>query len=140
MKLLIKPLHADAVVPTFAHPGDAGMDLVAVMEVVLEPGARALVPTGLALAIPDGFVGLIWDKSGRAVKEGLTTLAGVIDAGYRGEVQVAVYNTSDTKIIIAPGQKVAQLLIQPIIQPEIAIVEQLDDTARSDGGFGSTGL
>ncbi len=140
MKLLIQQLHPDAVAPSFAHPGDAGLDLVSVADLTLAPGQRGVVPTGLSMALPAGTVGLIWDKSGRAVKEGLTTLAGVIDEGYRGEVQVALLNTSDQPVLIEAGQKVAQLLVQPILRPEIEVVQQLDDTSRGDGGFGSTGL
>ena len=139
MQLHIKKVRDDARVPTFAHSTDAGMDLYACEDSTILPGARAQVPTGIACAIPDGYVGLVWDKSGISHKGGLKTLGGVIDAGYRGEVLVGLVNVSDVSYTFKKGDKIAQMLIQKIEQPEIVVVEELDDTPRGVGGFGSTG-
>ncbi len=129
-----------AIIPERAHPTDAGADLFSIETVVLVPGERRAIKTGIALAIPDGYVGLVWDKSGRAVKEGLTTLAGVIDSAYRGELQVVLLNVSDDSVTVQAGEKIAQLLIQKIETPTITVVESLEETHRGEGGFGSTGL
>lgn len=139
MKLYIKKMHEAAVLPSFAHATDAGMDLCASVDITILPGERASVPTGIAMHIPDGHVGLIWDKSGISQKGGLKTLGGVVDAGYRGEVFVGLYNTGKEAYSFTAGQKVAQMLIQKIEQPEIEVVDSLDDSDRGEGAFGSTG-
>ncbi len=140
MHVNIKKLHPDAIVPKYALPGDAAMDLFACAECVLLPGARGLVSTGIAMALPKGHVGLIWDKSGPPVKVGLHTMGGVLDETYRGEIKIVVINHGHETIRIEKGQKVAQLLIQPIVQPDVHEVAELDETVRGSGGFGSTGL
>lgn len=140
MQLPVKLLSSTAKLPTYAHATDAGMDLYAAESSVIQPGARAIIKTGIALAIPAGYVGLVWDKSGIATTTGVTTLAGVIDAGYRGEILIALFNTADTSYAVQAGQKIAQLLIQPVQQVVIQAVEQLTTAARGDNGFGSTGL
>jgi dUTP pyrophosphatase len=140
MKLQIKKLTDTAVVPAFAHDTDAGMDLFADEAVTIAPRERGMVSTGIAVAIPEGYVGLVWDKSGVAVKRGIKTMAGVIDAGYRGEVKVVLLNTGAEAQEFAVGEKVAQLLIQKIDHPEIELVTELTDTERGAGGFGSTGV
>ncbi|MBI2411100.1 MAG: dUTP diphosphatase [Candidatus Kerfeldbacteria bacterium] len=141
MKLLIKKLVPEAVLPQFAHDTDAGMDLYSVETLQIAPGERCAIKTGLAMHIPEGYAGLIWDKSGRALKEGLKTMAGVVDSGYRGEVQVVLINLSTESTTISAGQKIAQMIIQKIEQPLIEEVEHVDDTSsRGQGGFGSTGL
>ncbi len=140
MNIEIQQLDDAAIIPEIAHTGDAGMDLFSIETVDLAPGQRLAIKTGIALAIPDGYVGLVWDKSGRALKDGLTTLAGVIDATYRGEVQVVLLNVADSAITISAGEKIAQLLIQPVVAPTLHVVETLSDTTRGDGGFGSTGI
>lgn len=139
MHLEIKKLSDTATVPVFAHADDAGMDLFADETVTLEPGERHAFSTGLAMAIPEGFVGLIWDKSGIAAKRGVRTIAGVIDAGYRGEVKVALVNLGTEPQTFAQGEKVAQMLIQKIEHPQVTVVNELSDTERGQGGFGSTG-
>ncbi len=139
MQLQVKKLHPAAILPSFAHDTDAGMDLCTVAEVIILSGERIVIPTGLAMKIPEGYVGLIWDKSGVATKRGLKTLAGVIDAGYRGEVMVALYNTGTESQTFAAGDKVAQMLIQKVEQPTLVVVAELDETSRGTGGFGSTG-
>lgn len=135
----IQKLSPDAKLPTYAHATDAGMDLYAAAETAIAPGTRALVGTGIAMAIPAGYVGLVWDKSGLAAKAGLTTFAGVIDAEYRGEISVVVYNSGDEVHTFRAGEKVAQLLVQPVMHPKLIEVADLDATARGSGGFGSTG-
>lgn len=139
MELPIKKLHSDAKLPAFAHDTDAGMDLCTTEEITIAPGESAAFPTGLAFAIPVGYVGLIWDKSGVAIKRNVKTKAGVIDAGYRGEVMVGVFNIGTEPQTFEVGDKVAQMLIQKIEQPNIVEVNELDETARGEGAFGSTG-
>lgn len=136
----IKKLHPEAILPNYAHPGDAGMDFFSNETTTLQPGERKLISTGISMAIPEGHVGLIWDKSGLASKHGLKTMAGVIDTGYRGEIKILIHNLSSSPYIIEKGNKIAQMLIQPVEQKKIIEVEDLDDTARGKDGFGSTGL
>jgi len=138
MKLKIKKLHEDAVVPSFAHTYDAGMDLFSIEEVIVKVGEQIKIKTGLAFEIEDGYVGLFWDKSSVGSK-GLKTLAGVIDSGYRGEVMIVLRNLSNEDYTFKKGDKVAQMLIQKVEQPEIEVVEVLSETTRGEGGFGSTG-
>lgn len=138
--LKIKKLDKDLPTPQYAHPGDAAFDLYAREETKVEAGEYKLIPTGLALEIPEGFVGLVWDKSGVAGKNGLKTLGGVIDAGYRGEVMVGLANLSKKDYTFEKGHKVAQMIIQKREEVEIVEVDELDDSSsRADGGFGSTG-
>jgi dUTP pyrophosphatase len=139
IKLKIKKLHPDAKVPKFANKTDAGMDLYSIEDIIILPNHRTLVKTGLSMEFPEGYVALVWDKSGVA-KNGLTKIGGVIDAGYRGEYKIMLHNISSKSYEIKKGQKIAQILIQPIIQPQIEVVEELSDSERGDGGFGSTGL
>jgi dUTP pyrophosphatase len=139
MKLLIKKLFSDAKVPEYAHLGDAGMDLFSYEDTTIQSGERVSVGTGIAMEIPQGFVGLVWDKSGLAFKHGLKTAGGVVDSGYRGEVKVCIMNTSEETYTIKKGDKIAQMLIQSVESPTIEEVEELSDTSRGEGGFGSTG-
>ncbi|MEY2640703.1 MAG: hypothetical protein RL150_96 [Candidatus Parcubacteria bacterium] len=139
MELKIKKLHDDARIPTYAHEGDAGMDLYAVSTMVVAPMERAQIPIGIALEIPAGHVGLVWDKSGLSHKQGIKTLGGVVDAGYRGEIQVGVVNLGNEPYTFEAGHKVAQLLIQKVEHPQVVEVDMLSETARGDGAFGSTG-
>lgn len=140
MHLLIKKLHPDAIIPKFALPGDAGMDLYASETITLQPGERGLIPTGLAMAIPKGHVGLIWDKGGPPLKTGLHTLAGVVDENFRGELKILAINHGNESIVLEKKKKVAQLLIQPVAQIPVEEVTELDETIRGSGAFGSTGL
>lgn len=140
MKIKIKKLHPDAVIPNYAHPGDAGMDLYSIEEdFILRPGERKMVGTGISAELPEGYVALIWDKSGVGSK-GIKRLGGVIDCHYRGEYKVVLINLSNEDYEIKKKQKIAQVLIQKIENPEIEIVEELSETPRGEGGFGSTGL
>ncbi len=137
--LRIKKLRDDAVVPTRQFEGDAGLDLYAVESVVLEPMQRAKVPTGIALSVPKGMVGLIWDKSGLSNNHGLKSLGGVVDAGYRGEILVGLVNLSEERYVIEKGHRIAQLLIQRIEHIAAHVVEELDSSDRGEGAFGSSG-
>ena len=134
---------ADLPLPAYETPGAAGMDLRAAMEapVVLEPGARAAIPTGLALALPEGFEGQVRPRSGFALRDGVTALnsPGTVDSDYRGEVKVILVNHGDRAVTIARGDRIAQLVIAPVARAAWDEVESLDETARGEGGFGSTG-
>jgi dUTP pyrophosphatase len=140
MKLLVQKLHPDAILPKYALPGDAGLDLFSLEKVVLAPQQKAIVKTGIAIALPPGHAGLIWDKSGMAAKFHLHVIGGVFDETYRGEYTIILVNLGENPYTIEKGSKIAQLLIQPILQPEVVEVPRLDDTVRGGGKFGSTGL
>lgn len=137
-KLIGEKVTPTAKLPTRAYEGDAGLDLYADEEVLLLPGQHLSIKTGIKLAIPFGYVGLIWDK-GSLAKQGLHTLAGVVDAGYRGEIFVDLINLNTNDYIIKVGQKIAQILIQPVSLCEIS-EGQVNQTARSDKNLGSSGL
>ena len=135
--MFVKRLTETARLPTRDTPGSAGLDLYADEAVRIEPGQRRLISTGISVAIPPHFVGLVWPRSGLACK-GITTDAGVIDADYRGEVKVLLVNFSNNPLDISPGMRIGQLLIQPVF-PHITEVDELPDTERGASGFGSTG-
>lgn len=144
MVLKVKKLNENASIPQIATSGSAGMDLKACVEndIVIEPGSRALIPTGIAIALPDNsYVAYIYARSGLAVKQGITlaNCVGVIDSDYRGEIKVGLINQSDVPYTVTNGERIAQLVIAPVIVPEISEADELDETERSDGGFGSTG-
>ena len=140
-ELRVKRLHPDAVIPQYKHPGDAGMDLSSVEAVTVEPGEIVAVHTGLAFAIPSGYVGLVHPRSGLASR-GLTVAnaPGTIDAGYRGEVKVLLVNLGKEPFVIAEGDRIAQLVIQEVAFLPLTETASLDDTSRGAGGFGSTGV
>lgn len=128
--------------PSYAHPGDAGADLLTTVDVVLAPGERALVPTGVALAIPEGYVGLVHPRSGLAARHGLSIVntPGTIDAGYRGEVKVLLVNLDPREPVeLRRGDRVAQLVLQRVERAGFVEVDALPDSARGAGGYGSTG-
>ena len=139
MELKVKKINKEAKLPVYGHKGDAGLDLFSCVECVLAAGETRPIPTGIQVAIPEGQVGLVWDKSGISLK-GVHRLAGVIDAGYRGEVRVVMVNLGREPFVINEGMKIAQLLVQPVQEVRVIEVEELDDTSRGDKGFGSTGL
>jgi len=141
-RLDVKRLHPDAELPARAHAGDAGLDLCAVEDVELPPGGRAAVPTGVAVAIAPGWAGLVVPRSGLARRHGVTVAnaPGLIDAGYRGEVQVLLVNLSDAPHRVAPGDRVAQLVLVPVATCAAAWADELPSSdGRGAGGFGSTG-
>jgi dUTP pyrophosphatase len=133
---------ADVPLPAYARDDDAGLDLHAAEAVTLAPGARALVPTGLALAIPPGFAGLVLPRSGLALRHGLTCLntPGLIDAGYRGEVKVLLVNLGAVSVTLQRGDRIAQLIVQRVERVVLDLVTELPPSARGTGGFGSTGI
>jgi dUTP pyrophosphatase len=142
VKVLVKRLDPDLPLPTYATGGDAGLDLLAAADCSLGPGDRAAIPTGIAVAIPPGYAGFVHARSGRALREGLALVnaPGLIDAGYRGEINVIVTNLDvRTPIHIKRGDKVAQLVVQPVVSVRLQQVEVLPVSERGNGGFGSTG-
>ncbi len=139
MQLKIKKLNPDAKIPSYAHEGDAGMDLYALERVEIAPMQRVQVRTGIATEFPSDCVGLFWDKSGLSHKHGLKTLGGVLDASYRGEILVGMINLSNETYILERHHKVCQMVMQPLIVPEVVETNELSDSSRGEGGFGSTG-
>lgn len=129
-------------IPSYAHPGDAGADLVAAVDVTLAPGERAVVPTGIAIALPDGYAGFVHPRSGLAARAGLALVnaPGTIDSGYRGEIKVILVNLDPaTPIELRRGDRIAQLVIQRVERAEFTVAPELPDSVRAEGGFGSTG-
>lgn len=139
MVLKVKRINPEAKLPVYGHSGDAGLDLFSVVDRDLAPGEVFAVPTGIQIAVPAGHVGLVWDKSGISLKS-VHRLAGVVDAGYRGEVQVVMINLGPAPFAVRKGMKIAQLLVQPVTAVEVVEADSLDGTSRGKGGFGSTGL
>lgn len=139
LKIKIVKIKDSAVIPSYAHPGDAAMDLYSSDDVVIARGERVKVPTGIRMEIPDEYVGLIWDKSGLSMNEGLKTLGGVVDSGYRGEVMVGIINLSEKDFEIKAGEKIAQMIVQKKEEVEVEEVKELEDSSRGEDGFGSTG-
>lgn len=139
----VKRLHPQAQLPTYGTPEAAGADLYACLEesLVVEPGETVFIPTGLALEVPKGCAGLVYARSGLACKQGLAPAnkVGVIDSDYRGEIRVVLHNHGKTPQTISHGQRIAQLIITPVLTPAYEEAEELTDTGRGSGGFGSTG-
>jgi len=139
VKVLVRRLDPRAKLPSYAHLGDAGMDLYSCEEVIIPPKERRGIHTGISMEFPKGYVALLWDKSGLALKEGITVLGGVIDAGYRGEYIAILYNTSEVPYVVGAGDKVCQILIQKVENAHVSEVDSLEDSSRGAGAFGSTG-
>ncbi len=142
MEIHFRRLRPDAVIPEVHHAGDAGVDLVALDPLRLAPGERGMVSTGLAIEIPEGFAGLVLPRSGLASRHGVTCVnaPGLVDSGYRGELRVALVNLDPHLTYdIKPGDRVAQLLVTPVPAVRFVEVDQLSDSARGEGGFGSSG-
>lgn len=139
MKIKIKKLSNDSILPTYANYDDAGMDFYSLEKIEIKPNQRIQVQTGIAMEIPIGHVGLIWDKSGISHNHGLKTLGGVIDSGYRGEIKIGVINLSDKVYVLEKGHKIAQMIIQEKITPELVEVDDLADSQRGESGFGASG-
>jgi len=138
MELKIKKTRRDAKIPQYGHKGDAGLDVFSAVDDVLGKKETKAISAGIKMEIPEGYVGLIWDKSGISLK-GIHRLAGVIDSGYRGEVRIVLTNLGENPFVIEKGMKIAQLLIQPVIDVDVVEVEDLEETTRGENGFGSTG-
>jgi dUTP pyrophosphatase len=144
MELKIKKLHPAAILPTYGSAGAAGADLYALPEgepITINPGETVFIHTGLSMAIPEGYVGLNFARSGLASKQGLAPAnkVGVIDSDYRGELMVALHNHGEVPRTVEPGDRIAQFLIMPVITARFVEVDSLDETQRGSGGFGSTG-
>ena len=139
MEIKVQRLNSEAIIPTKANLSDAGWDLSAAEDAIIDPSARELISTGVAIAVPEGFVGLIWDRSSMAAKRGVHRFAGVIDSGYRGEIKVCLWNASDRYCVVNRGERIAKILFQQV--PPFTLIEvfSLDDTDRGRGGFGSSG-
>lgn len=143
LRIPLRRLDPDLPVPRYAHPGDAGADLLSAEDFTLAPGQRRLVPTGVALALPSGWVGLVHPRSGLAVRHGvgLVNAPGTVDAGYRGEIRVCLINHDPhTEVTFRRGDRIAQLVVQQVAQAEFLVVDALEESTRGEGGFGSTGL
>lgn len=141
MTLKFKRIHPDAVLPAYAHPSDAGMDIRSVADMTVLARGRALVPTGLVVLLPPLYEAQVRPRSGLALKHGITVLntPGTIDSGYRGEIGVILFNSSDVDFQVKKGDRVAQVVIAPVTQPVIEEAQEIDETDRGAGGFGSTG-
>jgi dUTP pyrophosphatase len=140
--VLVVRLDAELPLPSYAHPGDAGLDLCTAVDLEVAPHSRVLAPTGIAIALPDGWAAFIHPRSGLAVREGLTVAnaPGTVDAGYRGEIKVALVNLDpDSTVTVRRGDRIAQLVVQRVGRVSFHEVERLPGSARGDGGFGSTG-
>jgi dUTP pyrophosphatase len=140
--VLITRLDPDVPLPSYEHPGDAGADLVTTMDATLAPGERALLPTGIAIALPDGYAAFVHPRSGLAARHGvsLVNAPGTVDAGYRGEIRVSVINLDPVaEVTFRRGDRIAQLVIQPVVRARFHEVERLPGSSRGAGGFGSTG-
>ena len=142
MTVAFKKLSPEAVLPAYAHPGDAGMDVCSVENLTVAPGGRALVHTGLAMALPSGYEAQVRPRSGLALKRGVTVLntPGTIDEGYRGEIGVILANFGDSDFVVEKGDRIAQMVIAPVTRAEVVEVGEVDSTDRGAGGFGSTGV
>lgn len=142
LEIAVQQLDPDLPLPAYAHPGDAGADLVSTVDVTLAPGERALVPTGIAIALPDGYVALIHPRSGLAARHGLSIVntPGTVDAGYRGEIKVLLINHDPVEeIVLRRGDRIAQLVVQRYERAAFVAVDTLPDSVRGGGGYGSTG-
>jgi len=139
-KAIFKKLTPDTIIPAYAHPGDAGLDIFSNEDYTINPGERYLVSSGWSLELPEGYVAFIKDKSGVAYKKGIIHMAGVIEYTYRGEYKVLLFNTSKEPFEIKKGDKIAQLVILPVATAEIEVADELSETQRGAGAFGSTGI
>lgn len=140
MKVKIKRLDKTIEVPKYVHEGDAGFDIRSGEDVLIKAGEKVIISTKLSMSVPEGYVGLIWDRSGLAARNSLHCLSGVLDSGYRGEIKVIMVNLSEEDFHIEKGMRIAQMLIQPCIRARLEEVDTLSETKRGDGRFGSTGF
>ena len=142
MTVKFRIIDPSAILPSYAHPGDAGMDIRSVEDLTIAPGERALVHTGLVMILPPGYEAQVRPRSGLALKNGITVLnsPGTIDEGYRGEVGVILANFGKEPFKVEKGSKIAQIVVSPCTRAEIALTDEVDGTDRGTGGFGSTGV
>ncbi len=142
MTVLFQKIAENAIIPTYAHPGDAGMDICSCEHASLKPGERKLIKTGFKMQLPPQTEAQIRPRSGLAIKHGISLLntPGTIDEGYRGELGIIMINLGHSHFLIEPGMRIAQMVIAPVLKVEVAEVEELSETTRGEGGFGSTGV
>lgn len=140
MKISVQKIDPSAKLPAYAYEGDAGMDLFSFENKILHPGDKIVVSTGIKIAIPAGFGGFVWDKSGIATKHHIKTMGGVIDSNYRGELKIALTNLGKESYNIKKGEKIAQLVIKPVAEAQIEETKEFNETERGEEGFGSSGL
>lgn len=142
MKLKIKKISKDAIIPSYAHAGDAGLDLFSIVAAIIEPSSSLLIETGIKIELPEGTEAQIRPRSGLALKHSITVLnsPGTIDEGYRGEIGVILINHGNHTFLVEKGMKIAQMVIQKVEKVEVVETQELSDTSRSEGGFGSTGV
>ncbi|MBU4536775.1 dUTP diphosphatase [Patescibacteria group bacterium] len=139
MDLKIIKMHSDMTSPSYAHKGDAGLDLRSAEDLIIKVGEIKNIKTGLKIELSEGYVGLVWDKSGRAAKDGLHCMSGVLDSGFRGEIALTIKNLGNKDFEVKRDMKIAQMLIQPVVTPNIVEVDSLDESVRGEGMWGSTG-
>ncbi len=139
MQIKIKRLHSDAILPSYAHPGDVGLDMCSMEEYILKPGERKIFPVGFSLEFDEGYAAIVKDKGSLPKNAGIHTMGGVFDAGYRGEYNVNLINLGGEVYKIEKGNKIAQLVIIPVVRAELKEVSDLSETSRGEGRFGSTG-
>ena len=139
MNIKIKRMHPDAIMPNYAHPGDVGLDLFSLEDCLLKPGERKIFLVGFALEFPEGYAAIVKDKSSLPKNAGIHTMGGVFDAGYRGEYNVNLINLGEESYKIEKGNKIAQLVIFPVVIATLEEASELSETSRGDGRFGSTG-
>ena len=139
MQLKFKKLHPNAKIPSYAYSGDAGLDLYISEDMTLKKDERKSIPLGIAIEIPNGYVGILFDKSGLSHKHGLKSYGGIIDSGYRGEIHVGMMNLSDKDYEFKTGDKIIQILIMPVLQAEVVECDKLSDSDRGEGAFNSSG-
>ncbi len=140
VRIKVKKFSEDAILPSYAHKGDAGMDLFSIEDLIIKAGERAIVHTGIGMEYPAGYCTLIWDKSGMFGNNGIKVMGGVFEHIYKGEYKIILLNTSEKDYLVKKGQKIAQVLVQPICTAEIEEVQELSSSVRGEKGFGSTGL
>jgi dUTP pyrophosphatase len=140
VNIKLKKLHEDAIIPKYTKPGDVGMDLHSIEEFILKPNETRLTKTGISLQLPRGYASLIWPRSGLASKNSIHVMGGVIDPEYRGDYGVILKNLGHEDFQVTKGMRIAQLLIQPVVEAKIEEVDELDETERGEGGFGHTGI
>jgi len=138
MEIQVKKIHPDAILPERAHANDAGADLFSIEEIIIAPHSSAKVKTGITIALPENTAGFVWGKSSIETK-GMKIMAGVIDEGYRGEIIVCIFNLTNETQTLTKGGKIAQLIVKPVYYPTFNAVEELSQSKRGAGGFGSTG-
>ncbi|MBW3022954.1 dUTP diphosphatase [Candidatus Woesearchaeota archaeon] len=139
MKVQVQRI-GDTELPRYSKKGDAGLDLCSAEETILKPNEKKIIRTGIKIAIPEGYVGLIWDRSGIAAKNGIHTMAGVVDSGYRGEICVVMKNLGEEEFRVTKNMRICQMVIQPVLRADIEESDSLDETERKDSGFGSSGI